>query len=72
MHDEANPTYTDMLDNTAVGHRFIRDTFGESALPTLTWQIDRKFDASHPSTPKKPHPIKNKPEPKPRHPLNPN
>lgn len=21
MHDEANPTYIDMLDNTAVGHR---------------------------------------------------
>jgi len=40
MHDEAGPTYTDMLDNTHVGQRFIAENFGVSALPTLTWQID--------------------------------
>jgi hypothetical protein len=58
MHDEANPSYTDMLDNTALGHRFIRDTFGESALPTLTWQIDREFlYASHPCVPCPPRPL---------------
>ena len=40
MHDEAAPIWTDMVDNTAVGHRFIADTFGESALPNTTWSID--------------------------------
>ena len=40
MHDEASPTWVDMLDNTAVGQRNIVDNFGTSALPTLTWQID--------------------------------
>ena len=32
MHDEASPSYIDMLDNTALGNRYIRDTFGPSAL----------------------------------------
>ena len=40
MHDEATPSYVDMIDNTAVGQRAILDNFGQSALPTLTWQID--------------------------------
>lgn len=40
MHDEAAPTYTDMLDNLATGHRSIASEFGEEALPTLAWQID--------------------------------
>lgn len=40
MHDEACPTYTDMIDNTALGHRYIIENFGVSALPTLAWQID--------------------------------
>ena len=39
MHDEANPTYIDMLANTQVGHRAILNNFGQSALPTVTWQI---------------------------------
>ena len=39
MHDEANPTFVDMLDNTAVGHRNIADNFGVEALPRTTWQI---------------------------------
>ena len=40
MHDEANPTYVDMLDNTALGHRYIVQNFGVAALPKMTWQID--------------------------------
>ena len=40
MHDEANPTYIDMLDNTAVGQRNIAQNFGVENLPRLTWQID--------------------------------
>ena len=40
MHDEAAPTYIDMLDNTAVGQRAIVTNFGIEALPTVTWQID--------------------------------
>ena len=39
MHDEANPTYIDMIDNTATGQRAILGNFGQSALPTVTWQI---------------------------------
>ena len=38
MHDEANPTFVDMLDNTGLGHRYILQNFGEAALPTITWQ----------------------------------
>jgi alpha-mannosidase len=40
MHDEANPTFIEMLDNTAVGQRAIASNFGASALPNVTWQID--------------------------------
>ena len=40
MHDEANPTYIDQLDNTALGQRSILQNFGQSALPTISWQID--------------------------------
>jgi alpha-mannosidase len=40
MHDEASPSFVDMLDNTAVGQRSIVDNFGITSLPTLTWQID--------------------------------
>jgi hypothetical protein len=32
--------FVDMLDNTAVGQRNILNNFGQSALPTVTWQID--------------------------------
>jgi alpha-mannosidase len=37
MHDEANPTYIDMIDNTALGHRLIMENFGVA--PKATWQI---------------------------------
>ena len=40
MPDEANPTYLDLLDNVALGHRYIVENFGVSALPKLNWQID--------------------------------
>ena len=40
MHDEAAPTFVDMMDNLAVGHRSIAAEFGVSALPTLAWSID--------------------------------
>lgn len=43
MSDEAAPSYIDMVDNIAIGHRHIADAFGPSALPTLAWQIDRAF-----------------------------
>ena len=40
MHDEAAANFVDMLDQTALGHRFIFETFGISAIPTVQWQID--------------------------------
>jgi hypothetical protein len=40
MHDEASPTFTDILDNSALGQRHIVENFGAAALPTLTWTID--------------------------------
>ena len=40
MSDEAAPSYVEMLDNLAVGHRHIADAFGAPALPTLAWSID--------------------------------
>lgn len=43
MHDEANPTYVDMLDNTAVGHRNIVANFGLSALVCGCYRDKRKF-----------------------------
>ena len=38
MHDEACPSFVDMLDNTALGQRLIFDAFG--VVPKTTWQID--------------------------------
>jgi alpha-mannosidase len=40
MHDEATPLYIDMIDQTTLGHSFILKEFGESAIPTIGWQID--------------------------------
>ena len=42
MHDEASTHYTDMVDQTALGHRFIRDQFGEAANPRAGWQIGQQ------------------------------
>jgi hypothetical protein len=38
MHDEACPTFVDMLDNTALGQRLIYNSF--AVVPKTTWQID--------------------------------
>ena len=38
MHDEACPTYEDMIDNMQIGHDFIVQTFGVK--PKIGWQID--------------------------------
>lgn len=38
MHDEATPHYIDMIDQTTLGHQFVKDEF--SKLPRVGWQID--------------------------------
>ncbi|KAG5050832.1 hypothetical protein JHK87_003030 [Glycine soja] len=38
MHDEAATHYIDMIDQTTLGHRFIKDRFNKT--PTVGWQID--------------------------------
>lgn len=38
MHDEAAPHYIDMIDQTTLGHRFIKRQFGVT--PRIGWQID--------------------------------
>lgn len=37
MHDEAGTHYVDMIDQTTLGHRFLKDTF--DVTPTIGWQI---------------------------------
>lgn len=38
MHDEAAPHYIDMIDQTTLGHRFLKEEFGVT--PRIGWQID--------------------------------
>ncbi|XP_031277259.1 probable alpha-mannosidase At5g13980 [Pistacia vera] len=38
MHDEAAPHYIDMIDQTTLGHRFIKEEF--NLTPRIGWQID--------------------------------
>ncbi|PKA64363.1 lysosomal alpha-mannosidase [Apostasia shenzhenica] len=38
MHDEAAPYYVDMIDQTTLGHLFIKQEFGLT--PRIGWQID--------------------------------
>lgn len=38
MHDEAATHYIDMIDQTTLGHRFIKKEF--DATPRIGWQID--------------------------------
>ncbi|TYZ68389.1 hypothetical protein PybrP1_003372 [[Pythium] brassicae (nom. inval.)] len=38
MHDEATPHYAAMVDQTAYGHRLLRDEF--NVTPRIGWQID--------------------------------
>eukprot|EP00903_Cladosiphon_okamuranus_P006567 g6415.t1 len=40
MHDEAAAHYVGMVDQTHLGHTFLRQEFGEDALPRVAWQID--------------------------------
>ena len=35
---QANPSYVDMVDQTTLGHRLIKQQFGVT--PKVTWQID--------------------------------
>lgn len=38
MHDEAATHYIDMIDQTTLGHRYIKDQF--NVTPRIGWQID--------------------------------
>lgn len=38
MHDEACPTYEDMINNHMIGHEFLLKEFGVK--PRIGWQID--------------------------------
>ncbi|KAJ4807139.1 Alpha-mannosidase [Rhynchospora pubera] len=38
MHDEATTHYTDLIDQTTLGHRLIKKQFGK--VPRVGWQID--------------------------------
>ncbi|KAJ0988739.1 hypothetical protein J5N97_007095 [Dioscorea zingiberensis] len=38
MHDEAAVHFIDMIDQTTLGHRFIKEEFGQT--PRIGWQID--------------------------------
>ncbi|RYG50760.1 hypothetical protein EON66_11510, partial [archaeon] len=40
MHDEANPDYVSMIDQTTLGNRWLAQEFGPQAVPRVTWQID--------------------------------
>lgn len=40
MHDEAAAHFADMIDQTTLGHGFLRDAFGPAALPRVGWQLD--------------------------------
>ena len=38
MHDEASVHYVSMIDQTTLGHKFLKDEFDYK--PTVGWQID--------------------------------
>ncbi|KAK9003932.1 hypothetical protein V6N11_001751 [Hibiscus sabdariffa] len=38
MHDEATPHYIDLIDQTTLGHKYIKDEFDQ--IPRVGWQID--------------------------------
>ena len=47
MHDEATTFYTEIIDQTTLGHKFIREQFGESANPSIGWQVPAQHTAPH-------------------------
>lgn len=49
MHDEAASHFVDMIDNTAIGHRFLYTEIGPVAIPTAQWQVRRSVSAAGPS-----------------------
>lgn len=40
MHDEAATHYVSMIDQTTLGHRLLKEQFGERGVPTTAWQLD--------------------------------
>ena len=40
MHDEAATHYVGMVDQTTLGHRLLKQEFGELGVPTVAWQLD--------------------------------
>lgn len=38
MHDEATPHYIDLIDQTTLGHWYIKEEFNQ--VPRVGWQID--------------------------------
>jgi len=40
MHDEASTHYIGMIDQTTLGHDFIKENFGVEFIPRVGWQID--------------------------------
>jgi len=49
MHDEACPTYAEMINNMVIGHSFIQKHFGEEVASNIKigWQLD---DFGHSNT----------------------
>ena len=40
MADDASPALDAQIDQLTLGHRYIRDTLGEAAVPKIAWHID--------------------------------
>ena len=40
MHDEAATHYVAMVDQTTLGHRLLKEEFGDGGVPTVQWQLD--------------------------------
>lgn len=45
MHDEATPHFTAMVDQTRLGHAFLKQEF--NVTPTIGWQIDPFVSITH-------------------------